>query len=99
MPPEDEVTVQLNDVEPEAPVVSVAVTTTVDVPEVVGVPLIRPPVLMDSPEGRPVAVNRSVWPDAESDALICNDTPVPATVERDPGLMTVTVFPLPLPAE
>ena len=57
-PPEPllEPTVQVNDVDPLAPVVSVTVTVTVDVPAVVGVPLIRPVEgLMDSPAGRPVA--------------------------------------------
>jgi hypothetical protein len=56
-PPPLGFTVQLNDVDPVAPVVSVAVTETVDVPVVVGVPEIRPVVpLMDSPAGSPVAL-------------------------------------------
>ena len=54
--PELEPTVQVNDVDPAAPVVSVTVTVTDDVPAVVGVPLIRPvEALIDSPAGRPVA--------------------------------------------
>ena len=49
-------TVQLNDAEPAAPVVSVAVTVTVEVPAVVGVPEISPvEELTDSPAGSPVA--------------------------------------------
>ena len=55
-PPVVEFTVQLNVVEPEAPVVSVAVTVTDEVPAVVGVPEIRPlPLSMATPCGRPVA--------------------------------------------
>ncbi|GAA5200556.1 hypothetical protein GCM10023322_78650 [Rugosimonospora acidiphila] len=96
-PPPDELTTQLNDAEPAAPVPSVAVTTTVDVPAVFGVPVIRPLVLMDSPFGRPVAEKCSVWPEAESLALICSDTEVPAVVVRVPGLATVTVLPLVVP--
>ena len=42
---------------PVAPVVSLAVTVTLEVPAVVGVPEIRPVVeLIDSPAGRPVAL-------------------------------------------
>jgi hypothetical protein len=49
--------VQLNDVDPDAPVVSVAFTVTLDVPAVVGVPEISPvDELIDSPAGRPVAL-------------------------------------------
>jgi len=52
-----ELTVQVKEVDPDAPVVSVAVTVTVDVPAVVGVPEIRPDEeLMDSPAGSPVAL-------------------------------------------
>ena len=47
----------MNDAEPCAPVVSVAVTVTVDVPAVVGVPEISPvEALIDSPAGRPLAL-------------------------------------------
>src|SRR5580700_2847305 len=50
-------TVQLNVAEPDAPVVSLAVTVTVEVPAVVGVPEISPDEeLIDSPAGSPVAV-------------------------------------------
>ena len=50
-------TVQLKVAVPAAPVVSVAVTVTLDEPAVVGVPVIRPDEeLMDSPAGRPVAL-------------------------------------------
>ena len=49
-------TVQVNDADPCAPVVSVAVTVTLEVPAVVGVPEIRPvEELIDSPAGSPVA--------------------------------------------
>ena len=52
----DELIVQVNDADPDAPVVSVAVTVTEDVPAVVGVPLIRPvEELIDRPAGRPLA--------------------------------------------
>jgi hypothetical protein len=51
-----EFTVQVNWALPEAPVVSVAVTMTEDVPAVVGVPLIRPlELLIESPGGNPLA--------------------------------------------
>ena len=50
-------TVQLNEAVPLAPVVSLAVTVTDDVPAVVGVPEISPvEALIDSPAGRPVAL-------------------------------------------
>ena len=49
-------TVQLNDAEPDAPVVSVAVAEAVEVPAVVGVPEISPvEELTDSPAGSPAA--------------------------------------------
>jgi hypothetical protein len=48
--------VQENVVVPDAPAESVAVTVTVDVPAVVGVPEIRPEELMDKPDGSPVAL-------------------------------------------
>jgi hypothetical protein len=52
-----ELTVQVNDADPDAPVVSVAVTVTDEVPTLVGVPEIRPvEELIDSPAGRPVAL-------------------------------------------
>ena len=47
----------MNEAEPEAPVVSFAVTVTLEVPAVVGVPEIRPvEELIDKPPGRPVAL-------------------------------------------
>ena len=80
-----------------APVVSVAVTVTVMTPrrrgragDQAGAELI------DSPAGRPVALKVSVWPDAESVALICRLTAVPTVEVWLPGLVTVTVLP-PLP--
>src|ERR1035438_3886455 len=88
-------TVQVNEVLPEAPVVSVAVTVTVEVPAVVGVPEIRPEELMDSPAGSPVAVSVRVWPDAESVAVICRLAAVPTVEVWLPGLVTVTVLPPP----
>src|ERR1700722_16669226 len=68
---------QLNEAEPCAPVVSVAVTVTLEVPAVVGVPEIRPEELIDRPAGSPLAVKVSVWPDAESVAPTCRLTAVP----------------------
>src|SRR5215469_15295649 len=53
-------TTQLNVAFPEAPVVSVAVTVTLEVAAVVGVPVTRPEEEIDSPAGRPVAVKVSV---------------------------------------
>src|SRR5690348_15254835 len=51
------VTVQVNEADPVAPVVSFAVTVTVEVPAAVGVPEISPVVeLIDSPAGRPAAL-------------------------------------------
>ncbi len=50
-------TVQVNEVEPVAPVPSRAVTVTFDVPAAVGVPEISPvEELIDRPAGRPVAL-------------------------------------------
>src|SRR5215472_8236269 len=50
-------TVQVNVADPDAPVVSVAVTVTLPLEAVVGVPEIRPvEELMDTPAGRPVAL-------------------------------------------
>src|SRR5215469_11924906 len=50
-------TVQLNVAEPDAPVVSFAVTVTLPLPAAVGVPEISPvEELMDSPAGSPVAL-------------------------------------------
>ncbi len=52
-----ELMVQVKDADPVAPVVSFAVTVTLLVPAVVGVPEIRPvEELIDRPAGRPVAL-------------------------------------------
>src|SRR3984957_390055 len=85
---------QLNEAEPCAPVVSVAVTVTLEVPAVVGVPEIRPAELIDRPAGSPLAVKVSVWPDAESVAPSCRLTAVPTVPVWLPGLVTVTVLPV-----
>src|SRR5215471_7180314 len=91
-------TVQLNVAEPDAPVVSVAVTVTLPLVAVVGVPEISPvEELMDRPAGSPVAPYVSVCPDAESLARICRLTAVPTVEVWLPGLVTVTVFPEPEP--
>ena len=55
-------TVQTNVVLACAPVPSSAVTVTVEVPAVVGVPLIVPADEIDVPAGSPVAVNVGVCP-------------------------------------
>src|ERR1700730_4609310 len=56
-PPLLVLTVQVNEADPEAPVVSFAVTVTLEVPAVVGVPEISPvEELTDSPAGRPAAL-------------------------------------------
>src|SRR5580700_6409934 len=88
-------TVQLNEADPLAPVVSLAVTVTLPVLAAVGVPEIRPEELMDSPAGNPVALNVSVCPDAESVAWTCRLTAVPTVQDWLPGLVTVTMFPVP----
>src|ERR1022692_2145500 len=52
-----ELTVQLNEADPAAPVLSLAVTVTLEVPAAVGVPEISPDEeLIDSPAGSPVAL-------------------------------------------
>src|SRR5215472_1916417 len=94
-PPPLELTVQLKVAEPDAPVVSVAVTVTLEVAAVVGVPEMSPEEEIDSPAGRPLAPKVSVWPDAESVAEICRLTAVPTVEVCPPGLLTVTVFPPP----
>jgi hypothetical protein len=90
-------TVQVNEADPDAPVLSLALTVVVDEPAVVGVPVISPDELMDRPAGRPVAEYVSVWPEAESVALICLLTAVPTVEAWLPGLVTVTVLPPPPP--
>src|SRR3984885_6153683 len=91
--PVPELTVQVNVAVPFAPVVSVAVTVTDDVPAVVGVPEISPvEELIDSPAGRPVAVYVRVCPDAESLAATWRLAAVPTVAVWPPGLVTVTVL-------
>jgi len=86
--------VQANVAEPLAVDVSVAVTTAVEEPVVVGVPETIPvEASMDRPEGRPMADQVRVWPTAES--LAVNWTGVMATPGADtngPGLVTVTLL-------
>src|SRR5215469_9931254 len=89
-PPPGLLIVQVKLAEPCAPVVSVAVTVTEKVPAALGVPEIRPEELI----GRPVAEKVSVWPEAESLALICRLTAVPVVPDWLPGLVTVTVLPV-----
>src|SRR5215469_13144502 len=89
--------VQLKLAEPCAPVVSVAVTVTDEVPAVVGVPEIRPLLeLIDRPAGRPDALQVKVWPDWLSDADIWRLAAVPTVPVLLPGFVTVTVL-VPLP--
>src|SRR5579872_7072934 len=95
-PPPPLLIVQVNEAEPCAPVVSLAVTVTLLVAAVVGVPVISPVLaLIDSPAGRPVADQVSVWPDWESVACIWRLTGVPTVPVWLPGLVTVTVLPPP----
>src|SRR4051812_13320628 len=97
-PPPPPPIVHVNDVVPNAPVVSVALTVGVYVAAGVGVPLIRPvEELIDRPAGRPVADQVSVWPDWESVPVICSDVAVPTVPVRLPGLFTVTVLVPPPP--
>src|ERR1700722_12079458 len=84
--------VQAKLAEPVAPVVSLAVTVTLDVPAVVGVPVIRPEELIDRPAGSPLAEKASVWPEAESVPWTCGLAAVPAVPVWLPGLATVTVL-------
>jgi hypothetical protein len=64
---------------PLAPVESLAVTTTDDKPDVVGVPVISPDELIDSPAGKPVAEYVRERP-PESVPEICRLTAVPTVV-------------------
>src|SRR5260370_696996 len=74
-PPPLGLTVQPNEVDPAAPVVSVAVTVTFDVPVAVGVPEISPDErFIDSPAGAPAAPQVTVWPHCDSRARICRLT-------------------------
>jgi hypothetical protein len=92
-------TTQVKVADPCAPVPSVAVTVTLEVPWVVGVPVICPEELMLSPAGRPVAEKVSVCPDAESVAWTCTGViAVPTLLVWLAGWVTVTVFPVLPPA-
>jgi hypothetical protein len=97
LPLPEVLTVHVKVAEPEAPVVSVAVTVVLYVPAVLAVPLIRPvELLIDSPVGRPLAAYVSVAL-AESVAEIWRLTVLPVTVPWLPGLVTVTVLPVLVP--
>src|SRR5690242_4752403 len=72
VPPPPPPMVHENVAEPLELVVSRAVTVELNVPAVVGVPLIRPvEALIDRPGGSPVADQVNVWPACESVAVIC----------------------------
>src|SRR5262245_58727711 len=89
-----------NVAEPVAPVVSRAVTVELNVPAVVGVPVIRPvEALIDRPVGRPVADQVNDWPACESVAVICSVLAVPTVPVWLPGLFTVTVLVPPPPVQ
>ena len=77
--------------DPEAPVVSVAVTVTALLSAAVGVPEMRP---VAEPMDKPRQAGNvfSVCPDAESDADICRLTAVPTEPVWLPGLVTVTIL-------
>jgi hypothetical protein len=87
-------TVQENVAEPLAPLASVAVTVTEEVPGVVGVPEMVPlDELIESPVGRPVADQVRVAPDWESVAeSVTGVMAVPVTEDLAPGLVTATVL-------
>ena len=93
MPSLDGSTVQVNEVVANAPLPSSAVTATVLVPAVVGVPLIVPEPEMEVPAGSPVAVKVGVWPLVLSLADTGTDTAVPASPSWAPGLVIVTGWP------
>jgi hypothetical protein len=83
-----------NVAEPEKPAPSVAAIVTVEVPAVVGVPVIDPvEPLIDSPAGSPVALQVNVAPDwlsvAEEVRVVMDVPDVPVRV---PGLLTVTLL-------
>jgi hypothetical protein len=88
------VIVQVNDVEPEAPESSVAVSVTEHVQAVVGVPETVPVELsMDSPAGRPVADHVSVAVDEVSVAELCRALMAdPDTSDWSAGVATETVL-------
>ena len=85
--------VQENEADPANPEPSVAVTVTVEVPRVDGVPVIAPAVLIERPAGRPDAVQVSVALAAVSVAVgVTVEMAVPVTFERLAGAVTVTTF-------
>src|SRR5579875_1538006 len=78
-----------------APLPSVAVTVTVLVPAVLGVPVIAPvEALIDRPAGRLAAEYLSVWPLVASLALTGTETAVPARPSWAPGAVMVTGVPI-----
>ncbi len=93
MPEPDGATVQVNEVLANAPVPSVAVTVTVEVPAADGVPLIVPEPEIDVPAGSPFAEKVSDWPLVASLADTGTDTAVPAMPSCGPGLVMVTGWP------
>jgi hypothetical protein len=86
-----ECTVHVNEVAPLPPLASVAVTVTVEVPILFGVPEMRPEPLIVSPCGNPLAFHATVKP-PESVADIWSVTEVLRLVDRLPGFVTVIVF-------
>jgi hypothetical protein len=87
------VTFQVKVVEPAVPALSVAVRVTEHAHAVVGVPVITPVVgLIERPAGRPVAVHEVM--EAVDDESVADGVSgamaVPLTLERVPGLVTVT---------
>ena len=83
----------MNDAAAGAPVPSCAVTVTVDVPAVDGVPVIVPPLEIEVPAGSPVALKLSVWPLVRVGRGTGTDTAVPAMPSCGPGLVMVTGWP------
>ena len=86
--------VQENVAVPKKPAPSVALIVTEEVPAVVGVPVIDPvELLIDSPAGRPVALQVNVAPDwlsvADEVRVVIAVPDVPVWV---PGLLTVTLL-------
>src|ERR1700742_3755309 len=71
-------TVQTNEVVAVAPLPSFAVTSTVVVPALVGLPVIVPEAEMLRPAGSPVALNVGDWPLVESLAVTGTETVAPA---------------------
>src|ERR1039457_4313356 len=90
MPSPDGSTVQVNEVLASAPLPSCAVTVTVLVPAVAGVPLIVPEPEIEVPAGRPVAVKLRDCPLVLSLAETGTETAVPASPSCGPGLVMVT---------